>query len=73
MIWADVWRGSYLDRSVALYEWQTLQRLRKQLVSSMGLPQRCTPAHGRIRTLCLGRRSRLRNHLEFTTSVRAIS
>ena len=31
MIWADVWRGSYLDRSVALYEWQTLQRLRKQI------------------------------------------
>jgi hypothetical protein len=31
MIWADVWRGSYLDRSIALYEWQTLQRLRKQM------------------------------------------
>ena len=29
MLWADVWRGSYLDRSIALYEWQTLHRLRK--------------------------------------------
>jgi hypothetical protein len=30
MIWAEIFRGSFLDRSVALYEWQTLQRFRKQ-------------------------------------------
>jgi hypothetical protein len=30
MIWADIWRGSYLDRSITLYEWQTVQRLHKQ-------------------------------------------
>ena len=29
MIWAEIWRGSYLDRSIALYEWETLHRLRQ--------------------------------------------
>ena len=36
MIWADIWRGSYLDRSIALYEWQMLQRFREQAALRVG-------------------------------------
>jgi hypothetical protein len=36
MLWTDSWRGSYLDRSIALYEWQTLQRIRKEAALRSG-------------------------------------
>src|SRR5687768_3883431 len=36
MLWADIKRGSYVDRSTALYEWQTLQRIRKEAARRSG-------------------------------------
>ena len=36
MLRADIWRGSYLDRSIALYEWQTLERIRKEAARRSG-------------------------------------
>ena len=36
MLWADIWRGSYQDRSIALYEWHTLQRIRKEAADRSG-------------------------------------
>ena len=36
MIWAEIWRGSYLDHSIALHEWHTLQRIRKEAALRVG-------------------------------------
>ena len=43
MMWVDIGRGSYLDRSIALYEWETLHRLRKVAALRSGDPATVRP------------------------------
>jgi hypothetical protein len=43
MLWVDVKRGTYRDRSIALYEWQALQRVHKEAALRSGVSATVRP------------------------------